>query len=113
MGVLITNSVATSIGEDKTNLWGTVVFNTQELLLTGKVQCELSFYKSEADYDAGLDKIYPVIDGNKITNCTIQILITDVIKASGESTMQDVVVFFYTKVITYLQSTYGWTVTIQ
>lgn len=113
MGFIITDSVNLSIGEAKTNVWGAVVFHTQELLITGKVQCDISFYKSEADSDAGKDKLYPLdSNGNKVTNCTIQCALSDVIKASGESTMVDVVGYFYNKVKTKLEDDYSWTITI-
>lgn len=113
MGFLVTNSVNISIGEAKTNVWGKATFHTQELLITGKVQCDLSFYKSEADDAAGKDKIYPLdANGNKVTNCVVDCAINDVIKASGQSTMQDVVDYFYKKVEAKLEADYGWTITL-
>lgn len=114
MGLLITNEVNTSIGIPMTNVWGTVTFYTNELLISGNVSCDLRFYKSEADYDSGKIPITPIDNNsNFINNCNIQVLVTDIIKESGQSTMADVVVFFYGKVKTYLEATYGWTVVIQ
>ena len=113
MGLLITNSITTSVGSSMSNTWATVTFHTQELLVTGKVQCDISFYKSEADHDAGTDKIYPVVSGSKVTNCTITLALSDEVKASGQSTMADVVAFFYGKIKSYLETTYSWTVTVE
>jgi hypothetical protein len=110
--ITITNTVSTSTGDDKSNLFGVIVFHTQELLVTGNVQCELSFYKSEADKAAGSDKIYPIVNDDKITNCTIQCAVSDVIKDSGESTMADVVTYFNSKVKAKLEGDYGWSVSI-
>lgn len=110
MGLIITNSVAISIGEAKSNMYCAVIFHTQELLITGKVQCDLSFYTSEAEQDSGADKIYPTVNGGKVTNCTIQLTLDDVIKQSGVCKMSNVVTFFYTKVKEYLESTYNWTI---
>lgn len=113
MSFIITNSIETNVGQSMSNTWGFAVFHTQEMLITGKVQVDLNIYKSEIDKDAGSDKIYPVENGAKITNCTIDIALADVVKASGQSTMADVVNFFYTKVKDKLESLYGWTITIE
>lgn len=121
MGLLITNQVSTSIGEDMTNLWASVVFHTQELLITGKVQCDIKFYKSEADADAGADPVYPVVNGQKVTNCTITVALSDVIKVGAGAEMSDVVAYFYSKVEEYLEANYvtdaspalPWAVTVE
>jgi hypothetical protein len=112
MGLIITNEIETSIGENMSNTWCTVIFHTQEFLITGNVQCDLNFYRSEADHDSGKDKLYPVVNTKKVDNCTINISLSDEVKASGRSTAQDIVVFFYGKVKSYLESTYNWTITL-
>ena len=113
MGFIIADSVSLSIGEAKSNVWGKVKFHTGELLITGKVQCDISFYKSEADNDSGKDQIYPLSGtGSKVVGCTIECALADVIKASGQSTMVHVVDYFYNKVKTELETKYGWSITI-
>lgn len=113
MNILITNQVNTSVDLPLSNLFGKPDFNTNEMLVNGEIYAELRFYSSEASHDSCGDKIYPVVNGNKVTNCTFQVLATDVIKESGQSTMADVVTLFYGKLKAALESTYGWTITIQ
>jgi hypothetical protein len=113
MGLLITNQVSTSVGQDMTNVWGFAVFYTNTVLVDGIVQVDLSFFKSEAEKDAGADRVYPIGNDTKVVNTNIQVLPADVIKNSGVSKMSDVVSFFYNKLKTKLEEDYGWTITIQ
>ena len=109
--MILTNQVSTSTGAQFSNLYGDVLFHTDNLLVDGTVQCELSFYKSEIDKNAKADKIYPVVNGSKVVNCKISCALTDVVKVDAGATLNDVVTYFFTKVITQLTTTYGWTIT--
>jgi len=64
--------------------------------------------------DVTVSHAAPVYTHNlfKVVSTSLQILPTDVIKASGKSTFEDVVVFFYTKLKAKLETEYGWTITI-
>ena len=112
MGMIVNNLVSTSIGIDMGGLWFKTVFHTQELLTTGKVYCDLFFYKSEG-ISTTADRIFPIGSGKKINSCLIEMNVDDIVKSSGVTRMSDVVLFFCTKVKEKLFSLYGWDITIE
>lgn len=112
MGLINTTSVQTSIGSSMINTFCNVVFNTSSMLVDGKVYCSLNWYKTEADFDAGSDKVFPVEGGLKVEDAVIQLTMGDIVKLDGNCTMQDVVNFFFTKVADKLNADYSWTCSI-
>lgn len=113
-GLTVSTPINTSDGDTKTNTFCWVNFDVEQMLKTGIVSCELMFYNSQAAKTGGKDQVYPLfLDANnipyKLTSCTITVSTSDVVKASGQSTMADVVTLFYSKVKAVLLSQYGLT----
>lgn len=106
VGLSINDTILTSTGDAKSALYMESKFYVQDLLLTGKVQCELFFYNSAEAKQNGSDRVVPIVHGVKIYNCEITIGLDDVIKHSGQSTMNDVVTYFYSKVKIELEDHY-------
>jgi hypothetical protein len=80
--------------------------------VTGVVPVDLIFYVSTAAQAAGADRVYPKdTNGNKITNLTLQVHPTDVVKAGANCQMSDVFTYYEQLVATALSTAYGWTVT--
>lgn len=113
MALVNNTQVNTSIGQNLTGTFAVVDYNTNSLVNgEGTVYATLSWYKSESDYDSSVNKalakVYPMDNGVIVQEVSFQVALTDVVKASGECTFQDVFIFFNTKVKNTLNASYGW-----
>ena len=94
-------------GESVVDLIIKVKFNFDNLTIDGVVPCELTFQQVEES-----DRVYPIVEGGKVTNCYINCDLDDTIKSSGVSKLYHTVAYVYAKVKLRLEETYGWTITI-
>jgi len=112
--MIITSTINLNLGTGKTatNAYLLMIPYVNEIESTGKVPCDLKFWYSEADKDAGFAQITPVVSGNIITNENLQFIPDEIVKADVNCTMEDVFLYFKTKLKTILGTKYGWTITI-
>lgn len=117
--MIITNLVKLSVGASKasSNVYLKMIPNVATIQQDGMVLCDLIFYYSEADADAGADPIYLLDEnGQKIVRETIQFVPGEVIKSNlkdGSSvTMDDVFAYFKTKLKAVLEQKHNWQIDI-
>lgn len=106
----VSTQINTTNGFALSNAVADLTAHTETIQLTGKVQCDLHFYKDTISVNRGLDNFYPAIltQGGKIQtkvcNVTIQLTQQQVLGANLPQTI-------YTVAASTLASMYGWTVT--
>lgn len=108
--MIITNEVKLQSGAMATGLILDIRANTNYLLGSGKVYIDFDFYTSQSNKENGFKNVYPaIVDGegkylNAIDCCTLDIPLNE--RQSFDA------IEAYTKVKTYLEQTYSWTVTL-
>jgi len=115
--MIVTSTINLNGGLNKTvtNAYLLMIPYVGKIGINGKVTCELEFYYSEADADAGASKIYPIIGNDltkPITNIVLQFIPGEIIKSDVDCTMEDVMAYFKTKLKEKLELDYGWIITI-
>lgn len=106
-GLIISSPVKTASLDTIINCYLVPNFNVSNMLKNGSVICELNFYKSKMAYKLDAEPIAVIIENDSIAKytlktCEIFMMPTDIIKNSGQSTIQDVVILFFSKLQSYL-----------
>lgn len=115
MIVTSTINLSSGTGKTATNAYLVMTPYVNTIKENGQVPCDLEFYFSEADADAGSAKIYPISTASLssiITNTTLTFAPGEVVKVGANCTMEDVFAYFETKLAAKLLADYGWTVTV-
>jgi hypothetical protein len=117
MALINNTAVNTTIGQNLSGTYATIDYNTDNLVSgSGTVYATIKWYKSKSDYDSAPNKnlaiIYPLDNGVIVNTVNFEMSVTDVIKASGESTFQDVYIYFNTRVMNSIIANYGWDVVL-
>ena len=112
--MIITSTINLSTGAGQTiaNAYLQMVPHMDAVMATGVVPCDLFFYTSQAAQQAGASKIYPIDSkGNLITNITLTVSPSTLVKAGANCLMSDVFAWYNTAVAALLTTAYGWTIT--
>jgi len=110
--MIISNTLTLSDGSTASDVFMTMNMHTGTIETNGKAPCDLSYWRSEADKDAGKTKIYPVVNGVKISSVTPQFTGQEIVKVGPNCTVADTFAFYKQAVADKLLADYGWNVTI-
>lgn len=111
MKLTITSEVNTNVGVQATDMIGNIKTNTDTLLATGKVFCNIDFYVNDNAETKGMNKLFPVVLKENgtidkiVTSCTI-------ILTQEEAEAANLLATIYNKVAAKLSADYGWKVTV-
>lgn len=108
----ITNTLNLADGSSATNVFMTVNIHTGKIETTGKAPVDLSFWRSEADRDAGKEKIIPIVNGNKIGSCVLTFTGSEIVKVGANCTVSDTFSYYNGQVAAKLLALYGWDITL-
>ena len=106
-GLTTSSSVTLNTGIVKTSMYVECKVRLQGVKSTGAIVYDLFFYNSYSDMIAGKGRLYPKVGGVTIYSITVAVSDSDVIKASGVTTINDVTAFHYQKVKSGLLAQYS------
>lgn len=108
----ITNTLNLADGSTAANLFMTVNIHTGTIEVNGKAPVDLSYWRSEADKNAGKSNVIPVVDGNKIGSCELTFTGAEIVKAGANCTVTDTFTYYKGQVAAKLLALYGWNVNL-